>query len=715
MNKKSFIHSKRFIITLCAVLFVALFSVGAYFLARGRVMSEESRPKDSNTYIRYLSIDKSYACIDTPLTVSFIGASGNDISYRWSIDGKEISNSTNTYTPTSDDLEKFITVSADDKTNSVSTSIYFSRLPVVYINTEDYIADVYVNASMSIQGNSEYTDEADLYSGDISIKLRGNSTRNREKAPYKIKLDQKSDLFHMGANKHWVLLANDIDHTFIRNKLMYDFSAALGADFAAESLNVVLILNNEYRGVYQLCEHVRVGKERVDIFDWEELAGDAAAAIAKENAEKEKWSKSEEEKWRETLEDELCFDFSWVSEPYTFTYNKIDYTISDYVDIPDITGGFLLEMDFYHLGNANGLTTNYQQPFYFNTPEYGYTNKNLKDYARKYLQSFEYALHSADFIFHNSDKHYQGFGRYYDSEKGWIGDEYEADYTDIANDGKHYSEFFDMDSLITNFFVCEFSMNWDSMKNSVFVTKDLDGLAKLSPAWDFDWAFGNNNMFNIFTDIPTEWHTTNEYFTNEQYYQSMQWNRYLVRDPYFLMLVYNRYQEIRPTVIENIIKDGGLLDQYYKELYEAGLANDRKWDITYTQYQGKSYEESMAALKEFIGTRIAWMDKQFVSYETLVNSIGYYNPDKTISVTDIISNEDGTVTVSAASSLSEVFEISFQINGTEILKSAVASDGTAYITFDSSKLNEPNKNIVQIHGIDKSGNYLEKYTNYKIF
>jgi len=58
---------------------------------------------------------------------------------------------------------------------------------------------------------------------------------------------------------------------------------------------------------------------------------------------------------------------------------------------------------------------------------------------------------------------------------------------------------------------------------------------------------------------------TNNYFTNEQYYQSVQWNRYLVRDPYFLMLAYHRYHEIRPTVIEDIIKDGGLLDEYYEK------------------------------------------------------------------------------------------------------------------------------------------------------
>lgn len=45
--------------------------------------------------------------------------------------------------------------------------------------------------------------------------------------------------------------------------------------------------------------------------------------------------------------------------------------------------------------------------------------------------------------------------------------------------------------------------------------KDVDELAKLAPVWDFDWAFGNNNMYSIWTYEPESWHTSNNYFTNE--------------------------------------------------------------------------------------------------------------------------------------------------------------------------------------------------------
>ena len=48
-----------------------------------------------------------------------------------------------------------------------------------------------------------------------------------------------------------------------------------------------------------------------------------------------------------------------------------------------------------------------------------------------------------------------------------------------------------MDSLLVNFLLCEFTVNWDAMKNSVFLYKDIEGPFYFGPAWDYDWAFGN--------------------------------------------------------------------------------------------------------------------------------------------------------------------------------------------------------------------------------
>ena len=714
MDTKVFTHSKWLTGAVCCILISIFFIVGSFTFFRNAHDVDTNVSFDGKAY---LSFNSNYAAVGSPLTVSLNGASDKNAVYEWTVGNKQINNSISSYTPTYDDLEKFITVTVTyDNTHSLSASLYCSKLPVIYVNTDEAIGDEYVGGTVAMQGNSQYNmANTEFYFGDAYLKLRGNSTRYRDKAPYKIKLATECNLFNMGASRHWVLLANDIDHTLIRNKLVYDFSGDIGADFAAESLNVVLILNNEYRGVYQLCEQLRADEERVDIFDWENLAKDASFMITEVKKETEGLSDAAADTFRKDLEYELSTNLSWISSPYTFKYNDTVYTMTDYVDIPDITGGFLLEMDFYNLNNENGLTTNYQQPFYFNTPEFGYTNKNLKLYASKYIQSFEYALHSQDFTFRNLDSHYYGQGKYYDPNEGWVGVERSVFYTDDENDGKHYSQMFDMDSLLVNFFVCEFAMNWDSMKNSVFVTKDLNELAKLSPAWDFDWAFGNDNMFRIYTNYPTGWHTTNEYFTNEQYYQSVQWNRYLIKDPYFLKLAYDKYHEIRPTVIEDIIKDGGLLDKYYDELYEAGLANDAKWSKTYREYGGKGYEESMEFLKEFITTRIEWMDKQFASFETFLSSTGYFIPSDTISIEEITYNNDNTVTLKGVTSEFDATDIAFQINGTTIINTYSGTDGIGYVTFDAGILNEAGDNVVQIHGLDKNGNYIENCTNYKIF
>lgn len=714
MDTKNFTPSKWLISAVVCIITAIFLLIGSFTFFRNAHDVDTNISFDGNAY---LSFNANCATVGTPLTVYLNNADDDEAVYEWIVGDTAKNNSSPSYTPTDDDLEKFITVNVTyDNEKTLSASLYCSKLPVIYINADDDIGDEYVTGTMAMQGSSEYSGDNDsLYFGDIYLKLRGNSTKYREKSPYKLKLENACNLFNMGKSKHWVLLANDIDHTFIRNKLVYDFSKDIGADYAAESLNVVLIMNNEYRGVYQLCEQLRVDEERVDIFDWEALAGDAADIITQVKAETEGLSGSAADDFRDGLEYALCTDLSWISEPYSFTYESCSYDISDYVDIPDASGGFLLEMDFYNLKNPDGIKTNFEQPFYFNTPEYGYTNSNLKNYAYKYIQSFEYALHSADHAYNNDTAHKRGFGYYYDPAEGWIGDTDTVFYSDADNNGKHYSEMFDMNSLLVNFFVCEFSMNWDSMKNSVFVTKDINGLASLSPAWDFDWAFGNDNMYRIDTYYPTGWHTTNNYFTNEQYYQSVQWNRYLVRDPYFLKLAYDKYHEIRPTVIENIIKDGGLLDKYYEQLHEAGIANDAKWHKSYLAYGGKSYDDSMTALKDFITARIAWMDEQFTSYDSFVKSIGYYTASDDISVQSVTRRADGSVTIEGKTIDKSAENLVFLVNGTHIYSSYAGTDGIARADIDENILNKDSENIIELLATDKYSNYIENLSSYKTF
>lgn len=711
-------------------IILCLFIAGSTVVCHGKASADE---KNSDYHIRF---DNAFVEEGVPLGVS---GAPEGISYHWTITGADgtqetFTTSENEYTPSDNDLEKLITVTVEGN-DETKAEIYYSRLPVLYIENEaGYygVGDEYSEAAMRMQGNASFDDRDELYSGNIRIKLRGNSTKLREKRPFTIKLDKKADLLGMGESKHWVLLANDIDHTLMRNKILYDFSGAIGMKPYMQSEYAVLIFNGAYYGVYQLCEKVDIEENRVDIYDWEEAAEDAAEAITNMLYASSRLTREEAALMEDSLEEALQTDLSWITEPYTFSYDadtdgrEETYVITDYVDLPDATGGALLEMDFYAFDgrNPSTLITAYSQPIYFKTPKYAITNNTLFGNVYKGVQAFEYALHSTDFIYHEEDTRYQAQNR---SGGFWMPGYEESGFTAPEYDGAHYSELFDMDSLIQNFLVCELSMNWDGMKNSVFFYKDIDGLFQMGPVWDFDWAWGNINMFNTNTWYPTSWHTTIPAFTVEQYYQKVQWNRCLIRDPYFIIRVYEKYHEIRSTLIEDIVREGGIIDSYEDKLREAAAANDARWEHTYASYRSVGFEKSISNMRRFITQRLAWMDQQFADPDTLIKSLGYYEPSEEMQVTQIDNNiHKGYTRITAKSTASDIKYITFQINGACMIKSEVV-DGQAICEIPDSELikGKDRWNVVQLlagtesgeYIINKAdeGNYYNALSNYAVF
>jgi hypothetical protein len=102
-------------------------------------------------------------------------------------------------------------------------------------------------------------------SGTMEIRGRGNSTWSWPKKPYRLKLTNSTSLMGMPASKHWVLLANYADKTLMRNDITFMFSKSLGMEYTPRAQYVELNLNGAYQGVYQLVEHIRVAKDRVNI------------------------------------------------------------------------------------------------------------------------------------------------------------------------------------------------------------------------------------------------------------------------------------------------------------------------------------------------------------------------------------------------------------------------------------------------------------------
>lgn len=100
------------------------------------------------------------------------------------------------------------------------------------------------------------------------IKGRGNSTWTKGlRLPYKIKLAEDADLFGMGSNANWALLANAYDNDLIRNAFTYKIGEELDMPYTPQCVCVDVVMNGEYLGNYTLCENIRVDSERIEIND----------------------------------------------------------------------------------------------------------------------------------------------------------------------------------------------------------------------------------------------------------------------------------------------------------------------------------------------------------------------------------------------------------------------------------------------------------------
>lgn len=109
-------------------------------------------------------------------------------------------------------------------------------------------------------------DDGKVYYKDdkLSIQGRGNSTWwSYPKKPYKIKLSSKADLIGHGKSKRYVLLANYMDRTLLRNEAAFELARKTSLDWTPSGEFVELYLNGAHQGNYWLGEQIRVESNRL--------------------------------------------------------------------------------------------------------------------------------------------------------------------------------------------------------------------------------------------------------------------------------------------------------------------------------------------------------------------------------------------------------------------------------------------------------------------
>lgn len=121
--------------------------------------------------------------------------------------------------------------------------------------------------SIKYNGNSViFYDGSEMsYYEGVTIKGRGNFTWTQNKKPYQIDLNQKVDLLGLGKRSKWVLLANSVDASNLRNDLAFYLARMVGEEFALNGEPVEFVVDGANLGLYYMTPKIEVGKNSVDL------------------------------------------------------------------------------------------------------------------------------------------------------------------------------------------------------------------------------------------------------------------------------------------------------------------------------------------------------------------------------------------------------------------------------------------------------------------
>ena len=531
--------------------------------------------------------------LSVPLTASV--ADDDSCTFRWVRKGTPdvVVAETAEYVPTAADLEHWLcAVVSLDGVEVGEKSFYFSRLPVLYLSTDSGLEIIdkenYVPARLRIQGNEEF---AQQYDGATEVKGRGNSSWTTfAQRPYKLKLDKKTNLFGYGKQKHWVLISCFADNAFMRNRHGMELAKEVGVA-GMDMTWVAVVLNGRYYGVEMLSEHIRVDANRIDVFDWESKAEEVADALYDAAGAAAGWTKSD----KSAIEEKMSSDFSWITTGEV-AYGVVAYRLADYGLKEDwnLTGGYLYEMEDRYDEPSKFLTALKRTRIQFSKPEFAATDVSMFAAAQKVWNDVEAAYLSVD--------HYSPDGE------------------------KPLSELADLDSMAGYWLTLECLGNVDCCAgHSRYSYVDVDGKLVFGPVWDFDYGGGSITVqdpvyghaslpdhwaFKIRDEMPVEAGRAGTCFFVE-------W----MDDPLFVAKAYGLYwRKVRPWIAAELAAGGGM-DEKIAYLAEAGDAHDALYKAKYGRWGFGGANGDVAKYRAYLTARLAWLDRQFASVDTLMAAL----------------------------------------------------------------------------------------------
>ena len=441
------------------------------------------------------------------------------------------------------------------------TAYQSANIPAVYINTETGgTAQIHKSKTVREPGDMYMVDPAGnvFYDGKLKyIRTRGNSTFQYPKKPYQIKLDQKASLCGMSEDSTYILLANYLDRSEIRNTLALDLARYSGAyAFTPACQSVDLYLNGLYAGCYLLSEKCEIGNGRLNIANLE---------------------KALEEANDQPL------------ESYPFTGNKNyragarrSYMIPN--EPEDMSGGYLILANNteYFQNEASGFVTNRGQAFTIQQPKYCSTFEI--EYISGVMQRIENALFASD-------------GR------------------DPAS-GLHYTEMLDMTSFVNRYLQSELLNDFDGQRPLFYKDSDtINNMVYCGPVWDQDNILGASARRTGANYLCLDADQKRSYYWFTQAAKQPDFRRMMIRN------YYEVYRPASQILLGEAEDPSGILrsiDEYAEEIRQSEKMDHVRWSrVTWNResggnlHSGNTLDECTAFLKDFIRTRIKTLDKAY--------------------------------------------------------------------------------------------------------
>lgn len=291
-------------------------------------------------------------------------------------------------------------------------------LPILSIDTDGAHIDSKNDYTPCLIDVSSTNDLYSFEGASAGIRIRGNSTAGYAKKPYRIQFDVKQNLLGLNSGaqcRSWVLLAEAIDDSMIRNSTSLTMASMLLNEYSSDWRYVSLMINGEYQGVYLLCEQSQINKHRVNI-------------------------------------EEAGVDTDEIASGYLFEVDASgphDSTFKIYYDELYITN-FLGE-EYTRTSNDSG-----KRLLYITLKNNDYTDEQFA-FAKKYLRNVFQIIYSAT---------YEGISYVFDENFDLIEDPSISAQTAI-------SSVVDIDSLVRMYLLSEMMCNHDDYKKSFYLWVDF--------------------------------------------------------------------------------------------------------------------------------------------------------------------------------------------------------------------------------------------------